>query len=205
VIISVASFKGGVGKTTTALHLAGLLADSGPTLLVDDDPNQSAQRYAGRGGDRLPFEVLSSSVWSKQQPQVEHQVFDTPARAESADVRSLARGSDLVVLVSSPDPMSLEALLDAARLLDSTPEARYRVLLTLAPPYPETDAAEAREALEAAGVPLFRGQVRRAKAFQKAAMEGVLVYQTRDPRAKMAWLDYRAVFQQLRDELEVTA
>ena len=41
-IITVAGFKGGVGKTTTAIHLACYFAQqSEKTLLVDGDPNRS--------------------------------------------------------------------------------------------------------------------------------------------------------------------
>ncbi|MEG4585371.1 AAA family ATPase [Microcoleus sp. MOSTC5] len=40
--MTVASFKGGVEKTTTALHLAAYLQSKAPALLVDSDLNRSA-------------------------------------------------------------------------------------------------------------------------------------------------------------------
>jgi chromosome partitioning protein len=69
----------------------------------------------------------------------------------------------------------------------------YRVLLTLIPPWPSRDGAEARTFLQDAKLPLFKQGIRRMVAYQKAALEGVPVYQTNDPRAKVAWNDYVAV------------
>jgi chromosome partitioning protein len=51
---AVANQKGGVGKTTTAVSLAGLLAERGhKTLLVDLDPHGSASAYFGLDPERL--------------------------------------------------------------------------------------------------------------------------------------------------------
>jgi len=51
-IWTVANQKGGVGKTTTAVTLAGLLADRGhATLMVDTDPHGSLTAYFGLDPD----------------------------------------------------------------------------------------------------------------------------------------------------------
>ena len=54
-IITVASFKGGVAKTTTAVHLAAYLQRLAPTLLLDGDPNRQALVWNTAG--RMPFKV----------------------------------------------------------------------------------------------------------------------------------------------------
>jgi chromosome partitioning protein len=48
-IYAVVNTKGGVGKTTTAVHLATMLARTQRTLLIDGDPQASAASWGPFG------------------------------------------------------------------------------------------------------------------------------------------------------------
>lgn len=61
-IVAVGSPKGGVAKTTTAVTLATIAAQSGlRVLLVDGDSNGSSMDWAGTAGDEIPLDVYAAS------------------------------------------------------------------------------------------------------------------------------------------------
>jgi chromosome partitioning protein len=190
-IVTVASFKGGVGKTTTAVHLAAYLQNMKPTLLIDGDPNRSATGWSKRGG--LPFRVIDERQAARFAKDFEHIVIDTEARPEREDLEALASGCDLLVIPTTPDALALDALMQTVAELDSLGADRYRVLLTMVPPKPSRDGLEARALIEEAKLPIFRSEVRRMVAFQKAALAGVPVFEVVEARARLGWGDYERI------------
>jgi chromosome partitioning protein len=190
-ILTVASFKGGVGKTTTAVHLAAYLQKKSPTLLIDGDPNRSASKWTTRGG--LPFKVVDERQSARYARDYEHIVIDTEARPNEEDLRALADGCDLLVIPTTPDALALDALILTVEALEKVGADRYRILLTIIPPRPSRDGEEARQMLKRRGLPVFKGEIKRLVAFQKASLAGVLVYDVGDPRAGQAWSDYEGV------------
>jgi|688.fasta_scaffold99117_1 chromosome partitioning protein len=197
-IITVASFKGGVGKTTTAFHVAAFLNEQAKTLLIDGDPNRSVLGWAARG--ELPFKVIDERSAAMYARQYDHIVIDTEARPEYEDLKALADGCDLLILPTTPDALALDALTLTVDALKKLGTSKFKVLLTVVPPRPERDGEEAREALKEAGLPVFRADIRRFAAYKKAALAGVPVYKIKAANAKEAWEDYKAVGKEIVDE-----
>jgi chromosome partitioning protein len=192
-IVTIASNKGGVGKTTTAIHIAAYLQTLAPTLLVDNDPNKSSTGWAARSETGLPFRVVDVNQSLKVGRDYEHVIFDTKARPDREELKTLAEGCDMMIIPTTPDAMSIEALMGTVDLLRTIGAGQFKILITITPPYPERDGEDARTMLESSGYPLFGSMIREAKVFKQAALAGKIVNQIKGPRAAVCWEDYAKV------------
>lgn len=198
-ILTVASFKGGVGKTTTALHLAACFNQQQSTLLVDDDPsNESATTWAKAG--KLPFPVVGRFKAGSIAGRYGILVFDTKARPEENDMIAMSEGSDLIIIPTTPDKLAIDSMLRTIDSLSRRKFSKYCVLLTVVPPKPVTDGEQARRVLVSAGLPVLRAEIRRTVAFSRAVDEGVTVDQVRGvDSAGLAWRDYEKAAEEIEE------
>jgi chromosome partitioning protein len=100
-IITVANYKGGVGKTTTSIHLAAYLQTLAPTLLLDGDDTRNSTAW-GNNGKGFPFRIADQNSAALLAPQYIHIVIDTAQRPSPADLKAFAQGCDLLVIPALP-------------------------------------------------------------------------------------------------------
>lgn len=123
-VITVAQQKGGAGKTTLAVTLAGAFVKQGLSVaLIDSDPQGSLGRWFMTRAERLgepDVEFSTASAWGvgyecrKLRDRHDIVIVDTPPKADS-DLRPALREADLVlvpVTASHVDLWATDGVLD---------------------------------------------------------------------------------------------
>ncbi len=175
-VIALISQKGGVGKSTLAVHLATEACAQGQrVLLLDLDPQGSAMEWANRRGDRPPdVSGANPASVAKEIEQAKGDgfdlvVIDTAPHADHAALQA-ARAADLIAIPCRPstfDIAAISATLDLCKLAN-----KQAVVVLNAAPIRSRVTAEAVEAIVEKGGKVSPVVVYQRVAFQHCMIDG---------------------------------
>ncbi|MCB1464157.1 MAG: AAA family ATPase [Nitratireductor sp.] len=188
-IVALLNQKGGVGKTTLALHLAGEWTRCGDRVtLVDADPQGSAldwsEQRAREGLPRL-FGIigLARDTLHREAPELarnaDHVIIDGPPRVAGL-MRSALLAADIVLIPVQPSPFDGWASAEILRLIEEArifrPQLVVRFVLNRSAAR-TIIARETSEALADQDPPVLRSSVGQRVVFATAAQLGRLAFE----------------------------
>jgi chromosome partitioning protein len=207
-VVGLLSRKGGVGKTTLAVHLAVLAQQAGQrTLLIDLDPQGSAAAWWRARDAETPALVetqpgeLRGILDAARADGVDLVVVDTRPSVE-ADVAHVAALSDLVLIPTRPAIFDLRAILGTLDVVKGTARRSLLVLNACPPARGAGEASvvtDARRALTAFGMPVAAVAITSRAAFIAAPVTGLTADET-EPQGKAA-KEIRALWRIVEKEL----
>lgn len=200
-IIALTNSKGGVGKSTLAVHLAAWLKDQGSSVaLVDADSQGSSSRWLREAAPdiavfrlQMPDDILDQAP--KLAAQFEHLVIDGPAGLSEV-TRTILLVADLALLPCGPSVLDVRTAIDVIRVLKQAQMIRHGPpQAVLVPNKLQVQYRLSRELLETARsleIPSIAG-LRLRQAYADAAGQGTVVWRL-GPRGQTAALEIKEVF-----------
>jgi chromosome partitioning protein len=189
-ILTVVNHKGGVGKTTLVMQLAGTFARRGrKVLVVDADPQGTATRWAAAAPDGTPFPAAVVSL-SAAEGKVHREVakfaedyalilVDCPPAVDSPAPQSALLIADLALVPVIPSPPDLWAAVGLRQVLEHTRAVNSALQARLVLNALEPRTALAKDVLDLLrefGIPLAQTALHHRTAYRQAAVFGGTVH-----------------------------
>ena len=203
-IIALTNSKGGVGKTTIAVHLAVWLYEQGKRVhVVDADVQGSTSRWISECCPEIPIHKLHTPDDVLEQTPIilkeaEVIVADGPAGLSEV-TRALLLIADRTLLPCGPSALDLRAVQDAIRVVRQAQKIRQGLPdAVLVPNKLQTQYRLSKELIETAKtleISSITG-LKLRQAFADAVGQGTVVW--RLPKATEATEEFKKLFRELK-------
>jgi chromosome partitioning protein len=189
-VLTTVNQKGGCGKTTVAMQLAGMLGRSGyRVLVVDADPQGTATRWAASARDEQPFPARVAGLAAagekvhrevkKYINDYDYILVDCPPAVDSPVPQSALLIADLALIPIIPSPADLWAATSTRglveRAIDINPSLQARLIVNMLQPNTSL-SQESLEVLEDFGIPLAQAKLHLRTAYRQSAVFGGTVH-----------------------------
>lgn len=199
-IISISNIKGGVGKSTIAINLAGYLSRTGKIFLVDADPQGTiCDWHSIRKKDFVvnnnliitdePYSdnKLKSSLKSESR-NYDYVIIDCPPEDDRI-MRTALTVSDFTILPVTPGPFDIRS---AHKTVQTIKEGLQSKALKIKPRILISKklvgtvlGREARKALEVFEIPIFKTEICQRIAISESGITGMTIFEY-EPASKSA-------------------
>ena len=185
-VLAILNQKGGVGKTTLAIHIATAIARRDrKVLLIDADPQNSALDWAAarEGQPLFPVVGLPKSSIHKELPTLTEKfdlvVIDGPPRVHEV-ARSAIMASDLVLVPVQPSPYDVWASKEIMDLLNEATVYKPSLKKAFVINRKIVNTAIGRDVAQALSeypVPVLNTAISQRVAFAESATRGLTVFE----------------------------
>lgn len=190
-VVTLFNQKGGCGKTTMTIQIAGTLALRGfRTLIVDMDDQNTATRWASQAADNRPFPAALmnlAAMGGKMHREIKNQLdnydfifIDCPPAALSPAPSSAMLISDLAIIPVVPAPADMWASVAAKKLALAAQITNDSLQIRILPNMVQKNTNLARDTLdvlaEDTDIPLMRARIGSRSAFRECQLTGSTVH-----------------------------
>lgn len=197
-VIVITNQKGGCGKTTLAMNLAGTVALKSKVLLVDGDSQGSATRWAASSSDEKPFPAAVMSLANtenkahreinKYAADYEYIFVDCPPAMGSNFTSSVLLIANLVLVPVIPSPTDLWSAVGIQQLISNVAEINEKLTARLVANMCQSNSSISKEALALIKEFEFtktRTDIYQRTAYRQAAAFGGTVHDLDNAKAKL--------------------